>query len=129
MRTEILAYLKANLTGTIKVSDELPFEEGGVSLNLKNLRRVYVNEPYTEMNQLVGTLDDDVNEKITIVQGLLSTDAKQRNTDLNSALTILANAKDIATITTSFRNEFDYTTEISNGIITYNFEYRFHSID
>jgi len=127
MRTELLAYLTANLTGTIKPSQELPYEEGGVSLNLKNLRRVYINEPYTEMNQLVGTLDSDINEKIVIVQGVLSTDAKQRNTDLDSALTILANAKNIAT--TSFRNEFDYTTEISNGVITYNFEYRFHSID
>jgi hypothetical protein len=129
MRTQLLAYLTANLTGTIKPSQELPYEEGGVSLNLKNLRRVYLDEPYTEMNQLVGTFDSDINEKITIVQGFLSTDARQRNTDLDSALTILANAKDTATITTSFRNEFDYTTEISNGIITYNFEYRFHSID
>jgi len=127
MRIQLLAYLTANLTGTIKPSQELPYEEGGVSLNLKNLRRVYLDEPYTEMNQLVGTLDSDINEKITIVQGVLSTDAKQRNTDLDSALTTLAQAKNIAT--TSFRNEFDYTTEISNGVITYNFEYRFHSID
>jgi len=129
MRTQLLAHLQANLTGAIKASAELPYEEGGVSLNLKNLRRVYLAEPYIEMDQLVGTFDSDINEKITVVQGLLSTDAKQRNADLDSALTIIAQAKDITTITNSFRNEFDYTTDISNGIITYNFEYRFHSID
>jgi hypothetical protein len=45
MRTALLAYLTANLTGSIRVSSELPYEEGGAPLNLKNLRRVYLNEP------------------------------------------------------------------------------------
>jgi len=129
MRTALLAYLAANLTGTIKSSQELPYEEGGASLNLKNLRRVYLNEPTTEVSQLVGTFEGDILEKITTVSGVLSVDAKQRNSDLDQALQILAQAKNSATITNSFRNEFDYTTEIVNGIITYNFEYRFHSID
>jgi hypothetical protein len=129
MRTALLAYLTANLTGSIRVSSELPYEEGGAPLNLKNLRRVYLNEPTTEVSQLLGTFDSDILEKITTVSGVLSTDAKQRNTDLDSALVILAAAKNTTTITNSFRNEFDYTTEIDAGIITYTFEYRFHTID
>lgn len=128
MRSTLIAYLASALTGSIKVSQELPYEEGGVALNTKNLRRIYIDEPRTEHSQLVGTFDQDVMEKITTIPGVLSVDAKNRNADLDSALTILAQARDYTT-TNSFRNEFDYTTEIDTGIITYTFEYRFHTID
>jgi hypothetical protein len=128
MRSTLIAYLTANLAGSIRVSQELPYEEGGVALNTKNLRRIYIDEPSTEHSQLVGTFDRDVMEKITTIPGVLSVDAKNRNADLDSALAILAQARDYTT-TNSFRNEFDYTTEIGNGIMTYNFEYRFHTID
>ena len=129
MRTELLAYLTTNLTGTIKPSQELPFEESGSALYLKNMRRVYLDEPQTEQEELVSTLDDsDINQKITTVRGYLAMDAKNRNADLDTALTTMATAKNVTTITNAFRKEFDYTTTIDADRITYEFEYRFYTL-
>lgn len=129
MRTQLLAYLTTNLTGTIKPSQELPWEEGGNPLYLKNQRRVYLDEPYVEQDELVATLDDtDINQNITHVRGYLSVDAKNRNADLDSALATLANAKSITTISDAFRREFDYTSSIQDDRVVYELDYRFYAL-
>lgn len=129
MRTALLTYLTANLTGTIKTSQEQPFDQGGAAIYLKNLRRVYLQEPFTELDQLIPVLDDtDVMQKITYVRGFLAVDAKNRNTDLDAALAVLANARMGANIQNSFRKEFDYTTTIDNDLLIYEFEYRFYTL-
>ena len=129
MRNYLITYLDDNLPNAFKVSQEQPFEQGGQALYLKNLRRVYVAEPSTEQTQLIQTFgDDDVIQKITTIVAYLAVDAKNRNADLDSALTTMANARLDATITDSFRKEFDYTTTIDNDILLYEFEYRFYTI-
>jgi hypothetical protein len=129
MRTELLTYLTANLTGSIKPSQEQPWTEGGQPLYTKNLRKVYLSEPYTEMEELVSVLNGaDINRKIIYVRGFLQVDAKNRNADLDSALTTLAQAKDITTITGAFRKAFDYTTSIDADKVLYELEYRFYTI-
>jgi hypothetical protein len=129
MRTLLLTYLTANLTGSIKTSQELPFDQGGNALYLKNMKRVYLGEPTKEQATLVPLLsEDDICQTITTVQGYLAMDAKNRNADLDSALATMATAKLVNTITDSFRKEFDYTTTIDNDILLYEFEYRFYNI-
>ena len=129
MRGNLITYLVNNLPDAFNVSQEQPFEQGGQALYLKNLRRVYLAEPSTEQTQLIQTFgDSDVIQKITTVKAYLAVDAKNRNADLDSALTTMANARLDATITDSFRKEFDYTTTIDNDVILYEFEYRFYTI-
>lgn len=129
MRTELLTYLTAQLTGTIKTSQELPWSEGVNPLYMKNARRVYLDEPYTEQDILLPTLGSlQINQRITIVRWYLTMDAKARNTDLDSALTILGSAKDITTITGVFTRLFDYTVSIDNDRVVYEGEYRFANL-
>jgi len=129
MRTPLITYLKQQLSGTITVSDQLPFEDGGQSLYLKNMRVIYLAEPVITQEELVATLDaTDINQNITRVNAYLAVDAKQRNADLNNTLTVLANARTNASITNSFRSEFNYTTEIIEDVLIYNFEYIFYSL-
>jgi hypothetical protein len=129
MRTELLSYLTANLTGAIKPSQELPFEQGGSANYLRNMRRVYLDEPYTEQDSLFNTLDElDINQKITYVRGYLAVDAKNRNADLDAALTTMSNALKQANITDSFRKEFDYTTTMDDDRVIYEFEYRYYQL-
>jgi len=130
MRTPILNYLTANLTGSIKTSQELPWEEGRDPLYLKNQRKVYIDEPFTQNSELIPVLNSaDINQKITRVRGYLSVDAKNRNADLDSALDTLAQAKGVTTITTAYRREFDYSTSIKDDRVIYEFEYRFYTIN
>jgi len=129
MRTELLTYLTAALTSTIKTSQELPFQEGTNPLYLKNPRRVYLDEPYTEEDVLLPTLGSlQINQRITIVRWFLTMDAKNRNTDLDAALTILSSAKDITTITGVYTRLFDYTVSIDNDRVIYEGEYRFANL-
>lgn len=129
MRAQLLAYLTTNLAGTIKPSQELPFEESGNALYLKNMRRVYLDEPAVEQDELIPTLDDtDINQNITTVRGYLTVDAKNRNADLDTALNTLASARNATTITNAFRKEFDYTTTIDADRVIYEFEYRFYTL-
>ena len=129
MRTELLTYLTAQLTGSIKTSQELPFEEGTNALYLKNARRVYLDEPYTEQDTLFPSLGSlQINQRTTIVRWYLTVDAKNRNTDLDSALTILGSAKDITTIVGVWQRQFDYTVTIDNDRVIYEGEYRFTNL-
>jgi len=129
MRTQLLSYLTSNLTGAIKPSQELPFEQGGSANYLRNMRRVYLDEPYTEQDSLFNTLDElDINQKITYVRGYLAVDAKNRNADLDAALTTMSNALKQANITDSFRKEFDYTTTMDDDRVIYEFEYRYYQL-
>ena len=130
MRAELLSYLTTNLTGTIKPSQELPFEQGGSANYLRNMRKVYLDEPYTEQDSLINTLDEasEVNQMITTVRAYLAVDAKNRNADLDSALAIMNSALRQANVTNSFRKEFDYTTTIDDDRIIYEFEYRYYTL-
>jgi len=129
MRTELLTYLTAALTGTIKTSQELPFQEGKDPLYMKNARRVYLDEPYTEEDVLLPTLGSlQINQRITVIRWFLTVDAKNRNTDLDAALTILSSAKDITTITGVYTRLFDYTVSIDNDRVIYEGEYRFANL-
>ena len=129
MRTELLTYLTAQLTGSILTSQELPWQEGTNPLYIKNPRRVYLDEPYTEQDTLLPTLGSlQINQRITIVRWFLSVDAKNRNTDLDSALTILGGAKDITTITGVFTRLYDYTVTVDNDRVIYEGEYRFANL-
>jgi len=129
MRTELLTYLTANLTGTIKTSQELPFQEGTNPLYMKNARRVYLDEPYIEEDSLLPTLGSlNINERITIIRWFLTMDAKNRNADLDSALTILGSAKDITTITGVYKRLFDYTITIDADRVVYEGQYRFYNL-
>jgi CTP:phosphocholine cytidylyltransferase-like protein len=58
----------------------------------------------------------------------LTVDAKNRNTDLDSALTILGSAKDITTITGVYKRLFDYTITIDGDRVVYEGQYRFYNL-
>lgn len=130
MRTALLNYLKANLSGSITVATELPWAQGDNELYLTNKKRVYLAEPDTKQNSVIQLLNsDDIVETVTTVKGYLAVDAKNRPIDLDSALTTLKVAKDLSNIASSFRKEFDYDATIDRDVMTYTFEYRFYTIN
>jgi len=130
MRTELLNYLKANLSGSITAAAELPWSSGDSPLYLTNKKRVYLAEPVTKQNSVIQVLSgDDIIETVTTVEGYLAVDAKNRPIDLDSALATLRVAKDLSSVMDSFRKEFDYTATIDRDVMTYTLEYRFYTIN
>jgi hypothetical protein len=130
MRTALLTYLKANLSGSITAATELPWAQGDNPLYITNKRRVYLDEPTTKQTPVIQVLDGpDIMETVTTVTGYLAVDAKNRPIDLDSALATLRVAKDLSSIDASFRKEFDYGATIDRDVVTYTFEYRFYTIN
>ena len=130
MRTELLNYLKDNLTGSIIAATELPWSSGDNPLYLQNKKRVYLDEPVTKQTAIIQLLNSpDILETVTTVTGYLAVDAKNRPIDLDSVLATLKAAKDLSNIAASFRKEFDYDVTIDRDVMTYTFEYRFNTIN
>jgi hypothetical protein len=128
MRDQIISYLTANMPSTFKVSTELPFEEGGNPLFRKNMRRFYVNDEQLEQTVLLPVLDGNIMETKTTIQAFVAVDAKNRPSDLDTAISVMVNSRTQSGITNSFRNELTYTTEIDDSVEIYSFEYNFYTI-
>ena len=130
MRTELLTYLRANLSGSITAALEFPWNQGDNPLYLQNKKRVYLDEPVTKQTSVIQLLNSpDITETVTTVKGYLAVDAKNRPIDSDSVLATLKAAKDLSTINDSFRKEFDYDVTIDRDVMTYTFEYRFYTIN
>ena len=130
MRTELLTYLRANLSGSITAALEFPWNQGDNPLYLQNKKRVYLDEPVIRQTSVIQLLNSpDITETVTTVKGYLAVDAKNRPIDLDSVLATLKAAKDLSNIPASFRKEFDYDVTIDRDVMTYTFEYRFYTIN
>lgn len=130
MRTEILTYLKTALaSASIKCSQELPWEDSKDALYVKNMKTLYIDNGFTTQTVKIPVLppSEDVMETITTVRGYFTVDAKSQPSGLEQAMSILASARDITTISVAGR-EYSYSTDIVGDTVLYTIEYRFVSI-
>ena len=128
MRAELLSYLtKAIATGTITVSQELPWNTAGELLYLKNLKKLYLEQDELKQSVMYPTLDgSDVLQNDYIVRGHFAVDAKNTPAGLSQSLSTILAAKN----NTGIRNhgsESDYTTRIEGDVIIYTIEYRLNT--
>lgn len=129
MRSNLITYMTNNMPSSFKVSSELPFDEGGSPLFRKNMKRFYLGNAQVETTVLQAIINgNDVMETRSTIFAYLAVDAKNRPSDLDTALSVMVNARTQSGISTSFRNEFTYTTEIDEGVEIYTFEYNFYTI-
>lgn len=130
MRQEILTYLTTNLTGDIKVSEELPWESGDQPLYLKNMKRVYVDRAENTQETLINTLPPGckIVRNITTITAYLAVDAKKQPTILDSVINTITAAKDVSVSQAVIARECDYETEIEGDVLTYTFSIRFINI-
>ncbi len=129
VRSDLITQITTNLSGhsNISISQELPFDSGGIPLYEKNLNVVYVDEQDLVVEQLYRTLDQgDVNQTTTTVNAYLSTDAKNQFSDINTVVANLLIARNVVTSVTDSNS--DYETEITDDVITYTFEYNFITV-
>jgi len=129
VRSDLITQITTNLSGhnNISISQELPFDSGGIPLYEKNLNVVYVDEQDIVVEQLYRTLDQgDVNQTTTTVKAYLSTDAKNQFNDINTVVSNLLIARNVVTSVTDSNS--DYETEITDDVITYTFEYNFITV-
>ena len=115
MRTEILTYLRGLSLGTFNVSNELPRDEGGVSLQLKNPKTIYVDIEQFEDAPLINTLDSlSLHAHTTTVSVSFAVDSKNPPVNYSTLVNSIMGAKDLNSSTEFFNSreaEVSTTTE------------------
>lgn len=126
MRTEIIDYVNSLALGGFTINQELPFEESGTPLYLKNLKRIYVDIGAYQSDPIIQALNGlTINNETTIIRLYFSCDAKQIPSNYESLVADLKEAKDITTIEGVNRRQCDVSTEINADILVTTLEYRF----
>jgi len=130
MRSLILTYLEANKPSGFGVSQNLPFDQNGSALYLQNLKTLYVDNPSTEQEPLIDTLDDcSIVSETTIVNVYVVTDAKTLPSNYDAMVTAVKGVKTDTTITGYTEKRVNVSTSYANGdqLVT-QFELRFTNI-
>jgi hypothetical protein len=127
-RSTLITQLQTDLAvGNISVSTELPYTAGSDSLNIKNMKTVYVDADNTEITQNQQFLSGSgVDQTETTINAYLSVDAKNPPADLDTRIASIQNAK--TSVANVFIRECETTSDIDSDIITYTFEYKFTTI-
>jgi hypothetical protein len=130
MRTQLLAAI-TTATSTLTqfaVSQELPFEQSGTALFLKNKKRIYVDEERREQTTLIALLNaTDIYQDDLITNVYLSVDAKNPPSQLDSVVSKILSAKANTGIV-NFGVESDYSVDKQEDVLIYNFEFRMNTI-
>jgi hypothetical protein len=129
MRAELLSFLTtATSTATVKTVSELPWNNAGQPLYLKNMKKFYLGQEEFEQTVLIPTLpgQNDIMQNTVKVSGYFAVDAKNQPAGLSTAITTILGAKD-RTGLGNFGTESDYTTEIQDDVLIYTVEYRLNT--
>lgn len=120
MRTEVIEYIKTLALGNFNVSEELPREESGAALYLKNPRRIYVDRSQFEETPLIKTLGTlAIYNYVETVSVYFTVDAKLLPNNYSSLVDSLLAAKNLnpeggfndrqASVSTEFVNDLMLT--------------------
>lgn len=130
MRSQLLeAITQAVATNTqFAVSQELPWQQNGTPLYLKNLKKIYVDRPRTEQTTLIATLDGvDVFSTDNICEVFVACDAKTPPSQLDSLISNILSAK-YSTGLVNAGVESDMTLELQEDVLIYTFEFRLNTV-
>ena len=129
MRQEIIDYCKNLSLGGFIVSNELPFNDSGQVLYLKNVKSIYVDIPQYTTEAIVRTLDAlSISDEVTTVRLYFSADAKSLPANYDTLVSDLRLAKDTDTITGYARREVDVETEFTLDMLVTQLTFRFTKI-
>lgn len=125
MRQEVIDYCQSISLGSFTVSSEIPFDDSGVPLYLKNAKRIYVDLPQYATDRLVSALDGlTVSNELATVRVVFSADAKSLPANYEALVSDLRLAKDI-TLDGVYRREVDVSTEFEQDMLVTELELRF----
>lgn len=125
MRQEVIDYCQSISLGSFTVSSEIPFDDSGVPLYLKNAKRIYVDLPQYATDRLVSALDGlTISNELATVRVVFSADAKSLPANYETLVSNLRLAKDIE-LDGVYRREVDVKTDFEQDMLVTELELRF----
>ena len=126
MRQEVLDYINSLLLGGYLSTEETPWSDNEVPLYIKNLKKIYVDNPEYISEPLIATLGSlRINEETTIIRIYLANDAKTVPSNYDDLITDLKAVKDITTIDGVARREVTVNVRYDNDVMITELEVRF----
>jgi hypothetical protein len=117
MRTEVIDYLVSAPLQSYNFSRELPFEEGGTALYLKNPKTIYVDAVNKDVTQLFATLNgDSIHLETSTVTVYFSNDAKNTPANYDDLIEYLVKGKDLGTTQGFNDRNVDVSTELDGDL-------------
>ena len=126
MRTELLSAITTAVSTLTQfaVSQELPWEQNGTPLYLKNMKKIYVDRPRQKETTLIPTLNGgEVFQDDLIAEVYLAVDAKNTPSQLDALITKILGVKSTINVV-NFGSESDYTVDKTEDVLIYTFEFR-----
>ena len=126
MRTQLLSAITTAISTLTQfaVSQELPWEQNGTPLYLKNMKKIYVDRERQEETMLIPTLNGgEVYQDDLIAEVYVAVDAKNTPTQLDTLITKILGVKYTINVV-NFGTESDYTVDKQEDVLIYTFEFR-----
>jgi len=125
MRTQVVDELKKLALTGYTISNELPYDESGLALYLKNPKKIYVDRENVEILPLITTLNSaDISNETTTVRAYYSIDAKQTPANYDSIITSLRGIKSTIVRDGANSREAFVTTTYEGDLMVVELEYR-----
>jgi len=129
MRQEVIDYIQTLDIGSFNVSNELPWEESGTPLYIKNLKKIYVDVDQFEIDPFIQTFSGlNINNETTVVRIFFANDAKNLPANYSDVVSELRTAKDIEVTQGFNRREALVSTEVQADRLVTELELRFTKI-
>jgi hypothetical protein len=131
MRSELLAYLKTQNFGTVKVASEFPFstKAGTEPLYVKNTKSIYVDQDQTTQEPLFNTMDGgSIVAQTTKVIAYLTLDAKAPLVNYDSIVSKLTAARNLLAIDGNLDRTVSVAKSYDGDIMLTEFTFEFKEI-
>lgn len=126
MRQEVIEYLQNENLGVYTVSTELPWNESGERLYLKNLKKIYVDTNQFLVEPLITTFSGlNISNDTTIVRIYFANDAKQIPSNYDEVVSTVKAAKDINNTDGFARREVEVNTSFEADRLVTEIELRY----
>jgi isochorismate hydrolase len=129
MREDLISYFKTLPLGNFSVSEELPRDEGGIALYVKNPRRIYVDREEYDTVPIIETLNGlDIHAEQTSVNVYFTADAKTIPANYSTLVSKLKLGKDINQAAGYTKRKVEVMTETDQDLLITRVNFKFSKL-
>lgn len=130
MRQEVIDSIKALSPNSVSISTELPYDESGIELYVKNPKTIYIDAHTVEIDNLFSTLNGlNFSTTTNVVRIYFTTDAKKPIFNYSALVTQLYNLKDAIAIDGIHTRTATVSTSYAGDLLTTQIEYRLSKLN
>lgn len=126
MRQAVIDYLQGENLGSFTIANEVPWQESGTDLYLKNLKKIYIDVDAFTTEPAITTFSGlYLNNETTVVRVYFANDAKQIPSNYDEVVGLIKAAKEISSAEGFTRREAEVSTSYESDRLVTEIELRY----